>query len=65
MSVPSAAPVLQVEDLHVSFRSSAGDVQALRGATLAIDAGEIVGLVGESGSGKTVLGLTALGLLGM
>jgi peptide/nickel transport system ATP-binding protein len=63
VSVPSALPALEVEDLHVSFRSAAGDVHALRGATLAIGAGEIVGLVGESGSGKTVLGLTALGLL--
>ncbi|MGI8413734.1 MAG: dipeptide ABC transporter ATP-binding protein [Solirubrobacteraceae bacterium] len=59
----SVTPVLEVDDLRVTFASPAGDVQALRGATLAIDAGEIVGLVGESGSGKTVLGLTSLGLL--
>jgi peptide/nickel transport system ATP-binding protein len=59
----AATPVLDVEDLHVTFRSRAGDVHALRGATLSIGAGEIVGLVGESGSGKSVLGLTALGLL--
>jgi peptide/nickel transport system ATP-binding protein len=55
--------VLDVEDLHVTFRAQAGDVHALRGATLTLDAGEVVGLVGESGSGKSVLGLTALGLL--
>jgi peptide/nickel transport system ATP-binding protein len=63
MSIIAPAPALEVEDLRVTFRSSAGDVHALRGATLAIGRGEIVGLVGESGSGKTVLGLTALGLL--
>jgi peptide/nickel transport system ATP-binding protein len=63
MTKDGATPVLDVEDLHVTFRSPGGDVHALRGATLAIDAGEIVGLVGESGSGKSVLGLTALGLL--
>ncbi|MEA2245227.1 MAG: peptide/nickel transport system ATP-binding protein ddpF [Solirubrobacteraceae bacterium] len=56
-------PVLEVDDLHVTFRAAGGDVHALRGAWLQIGPGEIVGLVGESGSGKSVLGLTALGLL--
>jgi peptide/nickel transport system ATP-binding protein len=63
MSLPGGAPALEVEDLHVSFGASDGDVHALRGASLMVGSGEIVGLVGESGSGKTVLGLTALGLL--
>jgi peptide/nickel transport system ATP-binding protein len=52
-----------VEDLHVSFPSANGDVHALRGASLTVEPGKILGLVGESGSGKSVLGMTALGLL--
>ncbi len=56
-------PVLDVQDLHVTFASPRGDVHAVRGASLRVMPGEVVGLVGESGSGKSVLGLTALGLL--
>src|SRR3989440_2568375 len=54
------APVLAVRDLRIGFP---GGVRALRGVTLDVRPGEILGLVGESGSGKSVLGLAALGLL--
>jgi peptide/nickel transport system ATP-binding protein len=62
--IPSDAAVAQVDDLHVVFRRSGQDVQALRGVSLHVAPGEILGLVGESGSGKSVLGLSLLGLLG-
>jgi peptide/nickel transport system ATP-binding protein len=60
---PSPDPVATVDDLRVTFRRNGADVHALRGVSLAIAPGEILGLVGESGSGKSVLGFTLLGLL--
>jgi len=50
-------PVLQVNDLTVSYYTDAGRATALAGVTLAVGAGEKLGLVGESGSGKSTLAL--------
>ncbi|WP_284231132.1 dipeptide ABC transporter ATP-binding protein [Mycobacterium antarcticum] len=58
-----ADPVGAIDDLSVTFRRNGNDVHALRGVSLQIAPGEILGLVGESGSGKSVLGFSMLGLL--
>lgn len=57
------APLLEVEDLHLNFRLYEGDSHVLDGVSLAIRAGERIGLVGESGCGKSVLARAILGLV--
>ncbi|MBJ7505622.1 MAG: ABC transporter ATP-binding protein [Ilumatobacteraceae bacterium] len=52
-----------VEDLKVQFSTPRGQLNAVRGITLSVRAGECLGIVGESGSGKTVLWRSAMGLL--
>jgi len=56
--------ILQVENLHTSFRTRAGTVNAVRGVSFALAKGEMLGIVGESGSGKSVTSMSLLRLLG-
>ncbi len=55
---------LQVTDLRVYYRTLAGDVKALDGATFSIGDKEIMGLAGESGCGKSTLGNSLIRLDG-
>ena len=55
--------LLTIEDLTVSFGTSAGRVKALNNVNLTLDEGQILCVVGESGSGKSTLALTIMGLL--
>ena len=46
--------VLDVQNLHVSFDTYAGEVKAVRGVTFSLSEGEVLAIVGESGCGKSV-----------
>lgn len=55
--------MLDIQDLHIRFRSAPEGKEAVKGLSLHMDQGEILGLVGESGSGKTVTAMALAGLL--
>ncbi|MBR1496251.1 MAG: ABC transporter ATP-binding protein [Oscillospiraceae bacterium] len=55
--------LLSVQDLHTSFFTDAGEVQAVNGVSFNLDPGEILGIVGESGSGKSVSAYSIMRIL--
>jgi peptide/nickel transport system ATP-binding protein len=55
--------ILSARDLHITYRTQAGDVPAVRGVDLDIDRGEVLGLAGESGCGKSTIAAGILRLL--
>ena len=63
LGAKGAEPVVAVEDLNVVYRSGRRTVHAVRGASLTIAPGEVLGLVGESGSGKSTIAGTLTGLV--
>jgi len=56
------SPLLQVEDLSLTFRTVDGPSRVLDGISFTVDAGERLALVGESGCGKSATVRTILGL---
>jgi len=58
-----STPLLSVKNLHTSFFTDSGEVQAVNGVSFDLNAGEILGIVGESGSGKSVTAYSVMQIL--
>ncbi|MDO4204480.1 MAG: ABC transporter ATP-binding protein [Selenomonadaceae bacterium] len=59
----AANELLAIENLSVGFHTYRGDIKAVRGMSLTVGQGEILGIVGESGCGKSVTAQAVMGLL--
>lgn len=54
--------ILEVKDLSISFKTSRGNLNAIRGVNFTLHKGETVAIVGESGSGKSVTVKAVMGI---
>lgn len=55
--------LLEVNDLHTSFFTDAGEVKAVNGVSFSLERGKVLGIVGESGSGKSVTAYSIMQIL--
>ena len=56
-------PLLEITGLHISIPTEGGLIEAVRGVSFALRAGETIGVVGESVPGKTMHALSVLGIV--
>lgn len=57
------APLLEVDDLQVEFRTRDGVARAVNGVSYSLEEGETLAVLGESGSGKSVTAQAIMGIL--
>jgi oligopeptide transport system ATP-binding protein len=57
------APLLEINDLHVEFRTQDGIAKAVNGANFRLSPGETLAILGESGCGKSVTAQAIMGIL--
>lgn len=61
--IPTASPLLDVQDITSEFHAQRGVVHAVNGVSFSVSRGELVGIVGESGCGKSATIRSIIGLL--
>ena len=61
--VPAEGRLLDVDDLHVEFRTRQGVARAINGVSFTLDQGETLAILGESGSGKSVTAQAIMGII--
>lgn len=55
-------PLLDIQNLKLSFFTPAGEVKALNDVSIQMNQGDVLGIVGESGSGKSVTAFSLMRL---